>query len=239
MWNKSLPLYQETANRIKDDIISANLSKGNMIPSEAKLSKVYEVSRVTIRRAIQLLIEENLLYSIQGSGTYIKNSKIEYDIFKSQSFKAEMIERGTDFSNEILEFQLTVPSKGVQEALKLTDKDKIYYVKRLRFVNGEPCILEESHLPVHLFPELSVDIMKKSLYDHIKNKGYRIDYREGELLAINPQEELIQLLHLDSYDPLLFLKVHSAIEAGTIFEYTKIYFHPHKYNFKFKSSTSE
>lgn len=239
MLNKSLPLYKKIANKIKEDITSADYSAGDMIPTEAKLAQDYQVSRVTVRRAIQLLVEENLLYSIQGSGTYVKNDKVEYNIFKSPSFTAEMIERGTDFSNEILEFQLTTPSKNVQGILNLADNDKIYYVKRLRFVNSEPFILEESHLPVKLFPELSVDIMKSSLYEHLKSKGYNIDYRQGELLAIAPKKELIQLLRLDSNDPLLFLKVHSAIKEGTIFEYTKIYFHPHKYTFKFRSSTSK
>lgn len=236
---KSLPLYKTIANKIKKDIISIKLSKGEMIPTEAKLAQTYQVSRVTVRRAINLLEEENLLYSIQGSGTYIKNDKIEYDIFNLQSFTAEMIQRGTDFSNEILEFQLTEPPKNVQEILNLSNKEKIYYVKRLRFVNGEPSILEESHLPVKLFPELSIDIMKNSLYEYLKNEGHNIDYREGELLPISPKEDLIRLLHLENNDPILFLKMHTAFEKGEIFEFTKIYFHPHKYAFKFSTSIDE
>src|SRR5690625_227288 len=239
MQDKSLPLYKEVANKLKKDIISVKSSKGDMIPTEAKIAQVYQVSRVTVRRAIKLLEEENLVYSIQGSGTYIKNDKIEYDIFKLQSFTAEMIERGTDFSNEILEFQLTQPPKNVQEILNLSNNEKIYYVKRLRFVNGEPCILEESHLPANLFPGLSVDIMKNSLYEYHKNRGYDINYREGELLPVSPKKDLIRLLHLENNDPILFLKMHTAFEKGEIFEFTKIYFHPHKYAFKFISSTKE
>lgn len=66
----------------------------------------------------------NLVYSIQGGKTYIKQNKIEYDIFKLQSFTAEMIERGTDLSNEILEFQLTELPKNIQEILNLSNYKK-------------------------------------------------------------------------------------------------------------------
>jgi|SRR5690625_187122 len=236
MWNKSLPLYKEVANKIKEDIISSNLSDGEMIPSEAKLAELYQVSRVTIRKAIKVLVDEDLLYSIQGSGTYIKNEKMEYDIFSVQSFTAEMIELNTDFSNEILDFQLTDPSLQVQKVLGLASDEKIFFVKRLRHVNGEPYILEESHLPAKLFPELSVDIMKQSLYAHVKKKGHQINNRQSELEPIMPDKNIIKLLQLDSNVPILLMKNQSTFQEDIMFEYTKLYFHPYKYTFKFKYS---
>lgn len=236
MWYKSLPLYKQIANKIKEDIATYESSDGEMIPSETKLAEMYKVSRVTVRRAIKLLEDEDLLYSIQGSGTYIKNKKMEYDIFKTQSFTAEMMEMNTDFSNEILDFQLMVPSLSVQNILGLSNEEKIFFVKRLRYVNGEPYILEESHLPAKLFPELSVDIMKQSLFEHLKNKGYRINNRQSELEPIMPDKDIVQLLQLESSVPILLMKNQSTFQEDITFEYTKLYFHPYKYTFKFKYS---
>lgn len=239
MWNKSLPLYKEVANKMKDDILSSNLSSGEMIPSEAKLATYHQVSRVTVRKAIKLLEEEGLLYSKQGSGTYIKNEKLEYDFFKVQSFTAEMKEMNTDFSNEILDFQLTTPSPQVQKILNLSDDDKIFFVIRLRHINGEPYILEESHLPAKLFPELSIDIMKQSLYAHVKNKGHQINNRQSELEPIMPDEKITKLLQLDKDVPILLMKNQSTFQENIMFEYTKLYFHPYKYTFRFKYSIEQ
>ncbi|GAB2571194.1 GntR family transcriptional regulator [Gracilibacillus alcaliphilus] len=236
MWNKSMPLYKEVANKIKEDINSSKLVDGDMIPSETKLSKMYQVSRVTIRHAIKLLIDENLLYRVHGSGTYIKKEKIEYDILNMESFTAEMIEKNTDFYNEILEFSYTLPTSYVKKILGLADDEKIFFVKRLRYVNEEPSLLEESHIPAKLFPELSVDIMKQSLYEHIQNKGYQVTKRHGELEPIMPDSDLTQLFQLDQNVPVLLMKHHSELDEEIMFEYTKIYFHPNKYTLKLNYS---
>ncbi|WP_066187893.1 MULTISPECIES: GntR family transcriptional regulator [Gracilibacillus] len=236
MWNKSLPLYKEVANKIKEDIISSQLVAGDMIPSEAKLSEMYQASRVTIRHAIKLLIDENLLYRIHGSGTYIKKNKMEYDILNMESFTAEMIEKNTDFYNEILAFNYTLPTPYIQSLLKLDDDEKIFFVKRLRYVNEEPYILEESHIPAKLLPELSVDIMRQSLYEHIHKKGYQVSQRQGELEPIMPDNDLIELFQLDKQVPILLMKHHSILKNDIMFEYTKIYFNPDKYTFKLNYS---
>lgn len=236
MWNNSLPLYRQIANKIKEDIISANLSKGDAIPTETKLAENYNASRVTVRQAIKLLVEENLLYRIQGSGTYISHEKIEHNIYKLQGFTEEMIILDNNPSNEILEFQLTKPPDDVQQTLKLSNEHNVYYVKRLRLADKEPLIVEESYLPVNLFPDLSIDVMNKSKYDYIEKKGYQIDKRYGELIPIMPNKEIAEHLLLEKVDPLLFLQAYSTFQDGTIFEYSKIYFHPFKYSFKLVSS---
>jgi len=236
MWNESMPLYKQIANNIKKDMKSAGLSQGDAIPSEAKLAGNYEVSRVTIREAIKQLVEENILYRIQGSGTYISHNKIEHDILKLQGFTEEMSELDNNPSNDILEFQLMDPPEDVQEQLQMEKNEKVYFVKRLRLADQEPLILEESYLPVNLFPDLSIEVMKQSKYEYIGSKGYKIDRRYGKLIPRMPNEEMMKLLHIDEEDPILFMQASSTFKDGTVFEYSKIYFHPHKYSFNVLSS---
>src|SRR5699024_9579210 len=150
MWNNSLPLYKQIANKIKDDILSANLSHGDAIPTESKLTQTYGASRVTIRQAIKLLVEEGMLYKVQGSGTYISHDKIEHNISKLQGFTEEMDLLQNNPSNKILAFELTNSPKKVSKVLKLAKEEQVYYVKRLRLADDEPLVLEESYLPVNL-----------------------------------------------------------------------------------------
>lgn len=236
MWNESMPLYKQIATKIKEDIIDANLSSGDAIPSEAKLAKVYGVSRVTIREAIKQLVEEDMLYRVQGSGTYISHNKIEHNISNLQGFTEEMSSLDNNPSNEILEFQLMDPTEEVLTQLNITAWEKVYYVKRLRLADYEPLIFEESYLPVSLFPDLSIDVMKRSKYDYIGSKGYVIDKRYGELIPQMPNEEMVNHLNIEESDPLLYMQAYSIFQDGTVFEYSKVYFHPHKYSFKVVSS---
>ncbi|HLR61250.1 MAG TPA: UTRA domain-containing protein [Lentibacillus sp.] len=234
MWNESTPLYKQIANHIKEDIANAELTHGDAIPSETKLAGTYGVSRVTVREAIKQLVDEDILYRVQGSGTYVSHEKIEHDILKLQGFTEEMSSLDNDPSNDILEFQLMSPPEEAREHLKIDEK--VYYVKRLRLADYEPLILEESYLPVDLFPDLSIDVMKRSKYDYISSKGYKIERRYGELIPIMPNDEMMKHLQIAEHDPLLFMEAFSTFRDGTVFEYSKVYFHPHKYSFKVVSS---
>lgn len=236
MWQNALPLYKQIAIKIKEDIMSANLSKGDAIPTETKLAKDYGVSRVTVRQAIKMLVDDGLLYRVQGSGTYIGHEKIEHNIFKLQGFTEEMSELNHNPENMVLEFKLTSPSSEVQKILNLSDGEKVYYVKRLRLADKEPLILEESYLPVKLFPDLSINVMEKSKYEYIEEKGYKIHKRYGEMIPMMPTEELVKHLYVSKDDPLLFLKAYSTFQEQVVFEYSKVYFHPKKYTFKLEST---
>lgn len=223
------------AVKLKEDILSSELDKGDAIPPESKLATIYKVSRVTIRQAIKILIEDGLLYSVQGSGTYLSHNKIQHNIFKLQSFTEEMDALDNMPSNEIKEFKLMAVPEDIKDILQLESGQQVYYIKRLRFADQEPLILEESYLPVELFPDLSVEIMKYSKYDYIAEKGRIIDKRYSELIPMLPNEELMEIFHLSTHDPLLFLSAFATFEDGLIFEYSKVYYHPKKYAFKFIS----
>lgn len=239
MKNGFMPLYKKIANKIKDDISHAELSHGDAIPSETKLAQTYGASRVTIREAIKLLVDEGILYRIQGSGTYVGHEKIEHNISKLQGFTEEMSNLNNQPTNKVLEFQLINPSDKVAEILKIGTDEKIYYIKRLRYADKEPLILEESYLPMDLFPDLSIDIMTHSKYKYIGSKGYKIDKRYGKIIPVLPDQELMDLLNIGKENPLLFMEANSVFENGTVFEYSKIYFHPYKYNFNIISSRAD
>ncbi len=235
MWKSSTPLYKQVANKIREDIVSNGTKDGEAITTETMLAQMYEVSRVTVRRDVKLLIEEGLVYSVHGSGTYVSEKKIEHDIYKLQGFTEEMSGLHNNPSNEILEFQLSKPSEEVQGYLKLGDNDKVYYVKRLRLADGKPLILEESYLPFDMFPDLSVNVMKESKYEYIEQKGFKISKRHADLKPILPTAELMEQLHLEESAPMLCLEAYSTFDDGTRFEYSKVYYHPVKYTFKFVS----
>ncbi|MCP3030940.1 GntR family transcriptional regulator [Halobacillus sp. A1] len=233
--NTGSPLYKQVANQIKKDIITAKLDKDEAIPSENKLAVKYQVSRVTIRQAIQLLVQEDILYKVRGSGTYVKNSKIEHDIYRLQSFTEEMTHLNQKPTNQILDFNMQAPSEEIRKTLQLERNEKVFFIRRLRCVEEEPMILEETYMPVSLFPDLSVEVMTQSKYEYVEKKGYVIKERQGEILPMSPNEELKKTLQLKKDSSILSMNLWAYFEDDTIFEFTKLYFRSEKYTFKFTS----
>jgi GntR family transcriptional regulator, mannosyl-D-glycerate transport/metabolism system repressor len=232
--NTHTPLYKQVANQIKKQIQSDNLDKDDAIPSEQKLSESFNVSRVTIRQAIKLLVDEGILYKVRGSGTYVKQPKIEHDIYRLQGFTEEMESLNHVPSNQVLEFSMQLPAEPIKEKLNLKDNEKVFFIRRLRSGDGEPMILEETYMPVTLFPDLSVEVMTRSKYEYVEKKGYKIKERQGEILPHIPSKELREILQMND-SSCLAMNLCAYLEDGTLFEYTKLYFRSEKYTFKFTS----
>jgi GntR family transcriptional regulator, mannosyl-D-glycerate transport/metabolism system repressor len=228
------PLYKQVANQIKKQIQSDNLDKDDAIPSEQKLSESFNVSRVTIRQAIKLLVDEGILYKVRGSGTYVKQPKIEHDIYRLQGFTEEMESLNHIPSNQVLEFSMQIPIEPIKEKLNLKEDEKVFFIRRLRSGDGEPMILEETYMPVTLFPDLSVEVMTRSKYEYVEKKGYKIKERQGEILPHIPSKELREILQMKD-SSCLAMNLCAYLEDDTIFEYTKLYFRSEKYTFKFTS----
>ena len=236
MSNKKMPLYQKIMKNIQDYIKNQGLEHGDVIPTEKALSEKYQVSRVTIRKAISRLIEKEILYSIKGSGTYVAFPKFEHNLFKLQGFTEEMQPYHDSIKNKVIEFRLIKPNEEIQEILNLNKEEKIYNIKRIRKLNGEVLIIENAYIPFELFPDLSVEAMTKSKYGYLKEKGYVIKKRVEEFIPRLPSEDTMEIFNIKSNTPLLELRAHSILSNDEIFEYSEVLYHPKKYKFKLELS---
>ena len=170
------PLYRQVADKIREQIRSGGLKPGDALPTEVKLQQQFGVSRVTIRQAIKLLVEQDELYSVQGSGTYVREQRIKHDIYQLRGFSEEMSSTDRQASTEVLDFAVMLPPPRVASALGLTEQERVVYAKRLRLLDGKPLIVEETWLPLAMFPDLSFEVMRRSKYQYIEQeKGLNID----------------------------------------------------------------
>ncbi|WP_226659260.1 GntR family transcriptional regulator [Pseudalkalibacillus hwajinpoensis] len=233
----STPLYRKIAGQLKEDITNGTLRVGEAIPTEAHLSNHYKASRVTIRQAIQTLVEEGLLEKVQGSGTYVSEKKIEHNIFELQSFTEEMKRLNKTPVNRVIDFQLKAPSDQVKRMLQISEDEKVFYVRRQRLVDDVPYVLEDTYLPVSMFPNLSYQIMSGSKYDYIeKEKGMKIKESFQEIIPILPDEDISMFLEVDSNLPILKVQLYSIFQDSTVFEYSEIYFKSDEYKFTLRAS---
>nr|WP_263314669.1 GntR family transcriptional regulator [Mammaliicoccus sp. Marseille-Q6498] len=236
MVNIKMPLYQKVMKNIEDYIEKQGLKHGDVLPTEKMLSEQYQVSRVTVRKAISKLIQKEILYSVKGSGTYVGFPKFEHNLFKLEGFTEEMGSNSNSIKNEVTEFALIKPVEQIRQILNIGEDDKVYNIKRIRNFNGEPLIIENAYIPVNLFPDLSIEVMTKSKYGYLKDKGFSIEKRFEEFIPRLPDEETMKIFDINSSTPLLELKAHSVLTNGNIFEYSEVLYHPNKYKFKLELS---
>ncbi len=166
------PLYKQITDVLKADIQSGRYHTGDKIPSEAELSQIYSVSRITVRRAVEDLANEGYLTKRQGKGTFVNPRKLARKICPEsnvQSFTEACRADGREASAHVLTRDVVAPSQEAREFLQLGDSDELVYVKRVRCADGIPIMLENNYFPTDRFAfMLSEELEDVSEFELIK-----------------------------------------------------------------------
>lgn len=162
-----IPLYHQLMERLKDSIEKGNWTPGDKIPSENQLMVQFSVSRNTAKKAIEELVQEGILYRIQGKGTYVAKPKLQQSLMGFYSFSKVLKEKGLNPKDIILKIEEVKPTVKIKEALQLSENMNVIEMKRLRCAEDEPFILESSFIPKHVVTDIEQlnKVGEISLYD--------------------------------------------------------------------------
>src|SRR5690554_5525064 len=149
-----IPIYQVIENDIKDQILKGKLKSGDIIPSENQLKEQYNVSRMTVRQALNNLVNEGYLFRHKGKGTFVSGRKIEKNIQGVRSFTEEMHAEGRVVKNKIIRFEIIDPTQAIKDKLFLDDQSKVIAVERIRYGDNIPVLHEELYIPFDMFKDL-------------------------------------------------------------------------------------
>lgn len=169
--SSSAPLYQQLAEKLKQEI--NKLKCGERIEGENELALKYDISRGTVRQAISLLVNEGLLYKIQGKGTYKKTSKMTLNHTLANerfSFTEDMRRLGKETAAVNITLQLVNSPLEVAETLQLPSRAKVYKLSRTRCVNGDPTLYCDAFILPELVPGISADSLDNSLFEMLEKK---------------------------------------------------------------------
>src|SRR5690625_1298118 len=134
---------------MKEKIIDGSWEEGEKVPSERELMDHYDVSRATVRKALDELMIEGLIYRKQGVGTFVSKSKIKQNLIMELSFNKQAIRKGLTPSSKVIyaAVETKIPNR-LREVFKLKSTEKVHKIIRVRFVNDLPFVLETLHIPV-------------------------------------------------------------------------------------------
>jgi GntR family transcriptional regulator len=202
--DSSVPRYYQLKEIIREQI--ASWEPGQLIPSELELCQMYSVSRTTVRKALDHLTQEGLLYRIQGKGTFVAPPKLrERFVQQAAGIYEDMASRGVTIRTQVLDQAVVPASKLVAPELQLVVGSPVLKLVRLRFVGDEPLLVSTSFLPYRSFPGLeNEDFTYASLYAVLREKyGVQLGHGTRLVEAVPCTDEEAKLLHIAPTTPLL------------------------------------
>jgi GntR family glv operon transcriptional regulator len=223
-------LYKNIAKKLRFRINSDEFVVGDVLPTERQLMEEYQASRVSIRKAIDELVTLDLIEKKQGSGTYIKQKEVVHLMDQLRSGLESSQKIGQTITSDVLAFSIIYPDDEIANRLKIKTTDRVYYTKRLRKLNERPQIIEESFMPVSLFPELTIRVLEHSKFEYIEDKlGLKIEGSYQEFSPVLADKEEEKLLNLQGREPVLQITSLSNFQDGTIFDYSIMKFKASEY----------
>ncbi len=198
------PKYYQLEEILRGIIAASEV--GRPIPSESELCRMYALSRTTVRKAIDDLAREGLLYRVQGKGTFVAPSKVRVLFTQRRvGFFEDMSSRGIQVRTRVLEQEVVEASKRVVDELQLDEGDKVIKLVRIRYIDADPILISTTFLPYRLFQGLeSEDLTRVSLYRVMCDKyGFCIGYGTRWVEAQPCSGEDAAHLQIEPTTPLL------------------------------------
>jgi len=228
-----IPAYSQLKSIILEKINSGEYAAGNPIPSERELSEALNISRMTVRQALNQLTSEGILYREKGIGTFVSKAKIEQR--NIMSFSETVTRRGLTPSTRILKFEKIKPSDDIKNILMLEENQKVYDAKRLRLANNIPVAIEESFIPERHCPNLEKFDLQQSLY-RILREGYHYNlaYADNLIEAANALGEIKKLLEISGNVPVLRIYCQYFTDSGIKLYYEKSFYRSDNYKYSIR-----
>ncbi len=203
-------------------IEEGNLQEDDRLPSERELCETYDVSRSTVRQAIQELEKEGYIYRLHGKGTFVSPERFKQDLLEFYSFTEEMKKIGKTPSSKVLDFRITKCNEKLARKMKLNIGDKIYVFTRLRLADDEPMMVETSYVPCDRFPGITKEELEKHAMYDIFTKKYnaKFTYAEETFQPVLTREDEAKLLNYSVGLPSMMIE-RLTYENGNVIEYTK------------------
>jgi len=225
------PRYRRLLERIEKAIENDLLLPRAPLPPEREIANITGLSRVTVRKAMQALVEKGSIVQKQGSGSFVANTqpRVEQSLSRLTSFTEDMARRGMQSESKWLERGLFIPSPDEVIALGLTSGVSVARIGRLRIAGGRPMAIERASLPPDLLPNPT--IVTRSLYEVLGMQGNRPERAIQKISAVNLNEEDAELLGVNPGDAGLRIERTSYLPSGRVAEFTRSIYRGDAYDF--------
>lgn len=225
---KEMPKYVIVANRLRQQILEKEYKINEQLPQETSIAKSLNVSRITVRKALDILVNEGLIYRIQGSGTFVKDNQPGERVKSKQSLEIFDFNK---YSVKLINFGVSKPSPLVMDQMNINQFDLTYEIERL-IMSGKTIIaLQNIFMPVKIIQGMQMDSLMGSIYDFIeKELDLNVDSAIRTVSSEISNDDTSRILDLSTPEPLLTVEQRSFLDNGQIFEYAYTYIRSSKFS---------
>ena len=225
------PRYLLLRKRIEQGIKSGDLPADAPLPPERKIATMTGLSRVTVRKAFETLVQDGLIVQRRGSGSFVapSDNRVEQSLSRLTSFTEDMARRGMEVKSSWLERGLFMPSPKEVVALGLGADQSVARLARLRLADGIPLAIERASLSVEILPNPMV--VESSLYAVLEMDGNRPVRAIQHITAVNLGAKDADLLGVKKGAASLKIERTSYLPSGRVVEFTQSIYRGDKYDF--------
>ncbi len=215
-----IPAYMIVHNLLKKDIQDGKYLVSDLLPTEPELEKIFNVSRTTIRRAMEVLKEEGLIDIKQGRGTMVLDHRTKQDLNKVTSVTESLRRRGYEVRTKSMYIDIIPASEKLANKLTINNGDFVARVQRIQLANEQPVVIMKNYIPYRFVPNIEQFTNKFSgLYQFLEEQ-YQLeinaandkifaksaDFAESEMLCTQPGTALlcIQRICYKEEEPVCF-----------------------------------
>ena len=216
-----IPLYQQLAHSIKKAVDEQKLKENDKIPAENEFCKIYDLSRTTVRQALDILEKDGYIYKLRGKGSYVSTPKIYQNRSSFSKFYDDMRSLGKVPVSKIISLKIKVADAYVREKMQLEENEMLCQIKWIRYGNNEPLIYETINLNYKLVDGIEMkELNDKKLYD-ILSEEYGIKMTHGKELFYPCKLDINEAKNLGLKENDLGMKVERVVFQGKdVVEYT-------------------
>lgn len=230
---KAMPRYIQVMNYYIPLIKAGKLKDGDKMPTEEEICSLFNISRITVRRALDGLKQNGYIYKQQGKGSFVTTKKTGFQLNHLQGFTEEMKALGKEATSKVISLDIVSPSEKVAEVLNIDVSQKIYLLVRIRYADRAPIAIEKVHLPFYRFPTLQSENLSGSLYEILQLNYGCESFKgvQGICAGLASQEEA-ELLEIMPRAAVLHINRTTYEQEGTAYEYVESTYRGDQYQFQ-------
>lgn len=224
--------YVLISNDIRDKIMTGVYAINEQLPSEKEMCVDYGVSKMTIKRALDILVAEGLVIKRRGSGTFVKDlgeSQMKHIHMANQFRGMSAMNQDKAISSNVLNFSVRTASPEIASQLNVTEDSFIYDVYRVRLVDGEPRVIEQTYMPIDVIPSLKMEHVQSSIYNYIESELKLVIQSAHRTVSVRKATDFeAEKLGLEKGDPVAVAEQVGYLNTGEAFELSTSV---HRYDF--------
>jgi len=240
--NSELPIYYQIQQNLVELIDLGLLKAEDSLPSERELSQYYGVTRMTVRQAINTLVQKGLVYKQHGVGTFISEQKPAREFVPTvMGFSSRMREAGLSPSTQLIDRTTLNPTPLIAHRLQISPDMRVIALKRLYMVKNEPLMIETSYLSYDRYPTvMTADLAGQSLYDFLECEYAVSVYAAEQTLEPTLMSSMeASLFNLTKGEPAMLVRVLAFSAERVPIEFSKSVVRGDRCSYYFRFTTQK